>query len=530
MAERKRRPPSGKVKPGTPHPTKAHTVRGFDGRWVTRKSYNAAKKAREVAKKGGSLVKRASSAVTKASKGAMTKASKAGELLKIRKGDKGIVRAIKDTYKFGKDTRKSADAVYKAGKETRKVHDKLVKGGKEFVKGTVEAGKATRRAYERLKPGGKIVKTKGSKLTKYKKPASKIVRSPGGKVVKSPSGKVVKSPAGKMVKSPGGKLTTRAKVEGQKYTAPKTRIPTKGKVKVDGKTVYTKRDIKGDVKSKVKGAKSRVKQTVNKAKSGAKKAWATRPMGTVAKQFTKPGKLQKIKRLSRGLRSAQNLKTLGIGAAVDWAADQAVDRTFRSIAGKNKMSLKEYRAERDKKIASIGKKKPKAKSTTTTTKKPKVTRNKRGRVVTKNTPLTGGKELSSSIRNKQKQNQPKAQPIGTYKGGAKAEPIGTYKGGAKVEPLNKKKVTKKTPTSKTPYWQSPRQKQVSEKKAAPKKKKLTMRDRMRAKNVEIHGDAANKVYDYNKRWQEARKAGKLKEFKKKNKARRHWQVGRSNAS
>ena len=84
MAERKRRPPSGKVKPGTPHPTKAHTVRGFDGRWVTRKSYNAAKKAREVAKKGGSLVKRASSAVTKASKGAMTKASKAGELLKIR--------------------------------------------------------------------------------------------------------------------------------------------------------------------------------------------------------------------------------------------------------------------------------------------------------------------------------------------------------------------------------------------------------------------------------------------------------------
>ena len=519
MAERKRRPPSGKVKPGTPHPTKAHTVRGFDGRWVTRKSYNAAKKAREVAKKGGSLVKRASSAVTKASKGAMTKASKAGELLKIRKGDKGIVRAIKDTYKFGKDTRKSADAVYKAGKETRKVHDKLVKGGKEFVKGTVEAGKATRRAYERLKPGGKIVKTKGSKLTKYKKPASKIVRSPGGKVVKSPSGKVVKSPAGKMVKSPGGKLTTRAKVEGQKYTAPKTRIPTKGKVKVDGKTVYTKRDIKGDVKSKVKGAKSRVKQTVNKAKSGAKKAWATRPMGTVAKQFTKPGKLQKIKRLSRGLRSAQNLKTLGIGAAVDWAADQAVDRTFRSIAGKNKMSLKEYRAERDKKIASIGKKKPKAKSTTTTTKKPKVTRNKRGRVVTKNTPLTGGKELSSSIRNKQKQNQPKAPEV--KKTVVKNEkPFENRISGGK----------KKTTTSKTPYWQSPRQKQVSEKKAAPKKKKLTMRDRMRAKNVEIHGDAANKVYDYNKRWQEARKAGKLKEFKKKNKARRHWQVGRSNAS
>ena len=109
MAERKRRPPSGKIKPGTPHPTKAYTVRGFDGRWISRKAYNAAKRGREKAttatKKGGSLVKRASSAVTKASKGAMTKASKAGELLKIRKGDKGIVRAVKDTYKLGKDTR-----------------------------------------------------------------------------------------------------------------------------------------------------------------------------------------------------------------------------------------------------------------------------------------------------------------------------------------------------------------------------------------------------------------------------------------
>ena len=93
MAERKRRPPSGKIKPGTPHPTKAYTVRGFDGRWISRKAYNAAKRAREKAKtptKGGSLVKRVSSALTKTSKGALTKASKAGDLLKIKKGDKGI--------------------------------------------------------------------------------------------------------------------------------------------------------------------------------------------------------------------------------------------------------------------------------------------------------------------------------------------------------------------------------------------------------------------------------------------------------
>ena len=529
MAERKRRTPSQKIKPGTPHPTKAHTVRGFDGRWVTRKSYNAAKKAKEVAKKGGSLVKRVTSAVTKSSK---------GDLLKIKKGDKGIVRAIKDTYKLGKDTRKSADAVYKAGKETRKVHDQLVKGGKEFVKGTREAGKATRRAYERLKPGGKIVKTKGSKITKYTKPASKIVRSPGGKVVKSPGGKVVKSPGGKMVKSPGGKLTTRAKVKAQKYTAPKTRIPTKGKVKVDGKTVYTKRDIKGDVKSKVKGAKSRVKQTVNKAKSGAKKTWATRPMGTVAKEFSKPGKFQKIKSLSRGLKASQNLKTLGIGIAANWTVDQAVDRTFRALAGKNKMSLKDFRAEQATKLEEAkkrvwgGKKKTKAKSTTTTTDKPKVTRNRRGRVVSTSTSKQNNKGLTfKNMKEAGLLDQPVSTP--------KSTPNTTTKVKKQNNNQPKPKITKPSNQVKNKVVKKKKDKEVSvgnmigatlqipKKKEAPKKKKYTMRDRMRAKNVAIHGeDAIKSVEKYNKGWQAARKAGTLKEFKKKNKAKRNWQIGR----
>ena len=55
------------------------------------------------------------------------------------------------------------------------------------------------------------------------------------------------------------------------------------------------------------------------------------------------------------------------------------------------------------------------------------------------------------------------------------------------------------------------------------KKRLTARERLRAKNREIHGKAADKVYDYNKAWQKARREGRLEEFKKKNKARRHWQ-------
>ena len=47
MPDRKRRPPSGKIPPGTPHPTKAYTVRGYDGRWISRKAFLAAKRKRD---------------------------------------------------------------------------------------------------------------------------------------------------------------------------------------------------------------------------------------------------------------------------------------------------------------------------------------------------------------------------------------------------------------------------------------------------------------------------------------------------
>ena len=258
MPDRKRRPPSGKIPPGTPHPTKAYTVRGYDGRWISRKAFLAAKRKRDnsTAKldskpksqkpKGGSLVKRGSSAVTKVS-------NKVGNLLKIRKGDKGIVRGIKDTYKLGKDTRKSANALYKAGKITREVHDKLVKGGKEFVKGTVESGKATRRAYERLKPGGKIVKSKGSKLTKYTKPASKLVRSPGGKLYRPQGGKLAVRPADK-----GGKLVKTARGKTKTNVTPK--VESARRIRAREKLDLAKRGVNKDTafnrKYKVEGSSS----------------------------------------------------------------------------------------------------------------------------------------------------------------------------------------------------------------------------------------------------------------------------------
>ena len=527
MAEKKRRPPSGKVKPGTPHPTKAHTVRGFDGRWVTRKSYNAAKKAREVAKKGGSLVKRVSSAVTKTSKGAMTKASKAGELLKIRKGDKGIVRAVKDTYKFGKDTRRSADAVYKAGQVTRKVHDQLVKGGKEFVKGTVESGKAVRRVVNRLKPGGKIVRVSKPK-PKFNYDA--LPKQKGGAIVKSPSGKVVKSPGGKLAKSTsnkGGKLTTtrtpqyktdakktakqtaqrqknaarRAKrwdeAQMKKTRAAKGSGPTLGRKPIITKQTSTATKVKRFVSKNAPKVKSAIKSGGKKlSKLAAKTGRVGKFSGRAGYGFDAADSIAKrVKEganIYRRVKGKPLLTDLKIGPLRLGEATTKFERD--RVASQN---------ERLKRTGSFKKsRKPKSKPTATE-------QNNKG-LTFKNM--------------KEKGLLDKAQPIGTYKGGAKAEPIGTAKPGeGKAVPLNKKK---KTTTSKTPYWQSPRQKQITEKKAAPKKKKLTMRDRMRAKNVEIHGEKAIKsVEKYNKGWQAARKAGTLKEFKKKNKAKRNWQVG-----
>ena len=476
MAERKRRPPSNKVKPGTPHPTKAYTVRGYDGKWISRKAFNAAKRARAAKEKGGALVKRTSSAVTKV-------ADKAGELLKIKKGDKGIVRGVKDIYKLGKDTRKSARAAYKAGQITREVYDKLVKGGKDFFGGVKEAGKATKRVVNRMKPGGKIVRT-SKDAPKFNYDA--LPKQKGGAIVKSPKGKMVKSPGGKMVKSPGGKLTVRATPKGQKYTAPNTRNPRKGKVKVDGKTVYTKRDIKGDVKSKVKGAKSRVKSNVNKLKSNVKKSWATRPMATVKKTWTSPGKMQKITRLSRGLKSASNWKTAGIGIAADWGADQLVDRAFKPLMERKlgkKLTLSEYRSITQE---ALNRKREK-KVTTKDLQKGKETKNKRGRTVKTEKPVgrnwqnpyKGPEQPTTKTVTKERIEKQKAQPIGTANNTNKkpAKVIGTTDGKSNVNNLKVSKSggqgnqQKNQKTSNTPYWQSPRYSSVKKKKTEAELKK-----------------------------------------------------------
>ena len=310
MAERNRRPPSGKIAPGTPHPTKAYTVRGYDGRWISRKAFLAAKRKKEnsTAKleakpksqkpKGGSLVKRVSSAVKKSTK---------GDLLKIKKGDKGIVRAIKDTYKLGKDTRKSADAVYNAGKLTRKAHDQLVKGSKEFVKGTREAGKATRRAYERLKPGGKIVKSKGSKLTKYTKPASKIVRSPGGKLYRPQGGKLAVRPTDK-----GGAIVKTPKVKTKAKVTPK--VESARRISAKDKLAQAKRGVNKDTafnrKYKVEGSSTNPRRVT---KGGKVISEVNQGKGIKPKKLFRSA-VNQAKRIKNVKGSGTALKILGKGS------------------------------------------------------------------------------------------------------------------------------------------------------------------------------------------------------------------------
>jgi hypothetical protein len=483
MSERKRRPPSGNIKPGTPHPTKAYTVRGFDGRWISRKAYNAAKRAREKAKtptKGGSLVKRVTSAVTKSSK---------GDLLKIKKGDKGIVRAIKDTYKFGQDTRRSANAVYKAGKVTRKVHDNLVKGTKEFVKGTVESGKATRRAYERLKPGGKLVKTKGSKLTKYRKPNSKIVRSPKGEIVRSPKGELTKSTTNK-----GGKLVRTSKTtKTRKFDYSK--LPDKFN-KTKQKSTQTK--TKGtNTPDPWKGSYSTPNENlkINKDKLKTKKSTPMSRLNKIGNQIgnlkrnieartwldsNKKGK-DNLSKKQRAILNNTKLKGRkgGVIASITDAASRPIINSgmhflYNKITGK-KTKFKDYQsamdALKDPNKPWFVKSKPKLK--------------------TWKNPYKGPKQPEIST--------------GPYKGGAKADEIGTYKGGATVEPLSKKKNEKK---KKTNLVKTPSPTWGVKKKETPKKKKLTPRQE----------------WEQNTRNSPARRSGafKDKELWERQKKHREW--------
>ena len=557
MAERKRRPPSNKVKPGTPHPTKAYTVRGYDGKWISRKAFNAAKKVRAAKEKGGALVKRTSSAVTKV-------ADKAGELLKIKKGDRGIVRGIKDTYKLGKDTRKSARAAYKAGQITREVYDKLVKGGKDFFGGVKESGKAVKRVTNALKPGGKLVaQAKKFNGVNYDL-IPKNIRGQLVKVAKdNGKSKTFKFDYNKIPKDLTKKRT--------EFKAPEFDKPRKGKVKVDGKTVYTKRDIKGDVKSKVKGAETRVKKNVNKLKSNVKQSWATRPQTNVSKKFQKSGNLQRTEKINKGIRkiigerkgsaikgTAKSLlksfknpaawKYAGIDTALNLGVDLAMSPLHKRAAKARGVSVEEYKdyiysANPFKKAPWEKDKKKKVKSNEP---KEKVIRNRRGRVVNKKKSTTRFSDADEKMTKgnvyttdkdgnfvriterdqneaavlnfleKQKTNpvkEEKAQPIGTANKTNK-EPAKVIGKTDEKSNVNNLKVKDKKKTNVDTRGKQAGTYAAGYIDAKPAKKKRM--HSIEKKNREIHGDSAvDRLKQKHKEWKIARKNGTLEKWRAK---------------
>jgi hypothetical protein len=245
----------------------------------------------------------------------------------------------------------------------------------------------------------------------------------------------------------------KAKLKGQSYTAPKIRKNLKIK---DKKPTNT---------SPKTSVKTKVSQAANKVK--------------------KAGKSLKIKNVTN---VAKNLKgTVGRGAVYGLAqtgANKLVDEGLARVFKRKGETTAEYQARVEKAKANLGKKrklKPKTKVT-----------NRRGRVIKKVNDLKGGKELSTSIRGKQKKTQPT-----------------TSNKDIKI----KSKKTDKPSGSNTPYWESPRQKQIPE-----KKKRMGAIEK---RNREIFGNKKiDDLKDYHKRWKAARKAGRLKEFKEKEKKKR----------
>ena len=184
-------------------------------------------------------------------------------------------------------------------------------------------------------------------------------------------------------------MRIRERKGGKTYSRPKPqpKSPSKPTPKV-GKSATAKTKL-GRLKNKIQAQAKKASKTIKKGAEKAKQYVKTkrtfsrvRPDPTDARQvgFDKkkptqtPNRTAKTTRAMKGTKAIQKglkigkgvgklakigkgLRTLGIGYAADLAADEVVDRTFRAISGKNKMSIDEFRAERDRKLKSIGKKK-----------------------------------------------------------------------------------------------------------------------------------------------------------------------------
>jgi len=131
------------------------------------------------------------------------------------------------------------------------------------------------------------------------------------------NGKKYKWDGKKYVRAVDGRTFTKKElvsfVKDEKFTAPKTPKTTKGELKVDGKTVYKKRDIKGDLKSKAQGLKSRALKIKNKGNQALQNAKL---------RIMQPGGEGVIGRRQRSIN-----KRIGKGGVAAPIIDAVIDKT-----------------------------------------------------------------------------------------------------------------------------------------------------------------------------------------------------------
>jgi len=194
------------------------------------------------------------------------------------------------------------------------------------------------------------------------------------------------------------KDTSRPRKPSEELKTTKITKDSKGRRVVDpegNKLKIKRQDIKGDIKNKAKSVTSNIKkttgQTVNKGNQVLQNL-KLRVGQPNADSITTRG--LKINKYLRGLKPTTLAGSLGKGGATwglgmlgDLAADQIVDRTSRAIAGKNKMSLEDYRTARDRGDFKGTLRNKLGIKPTYDRPQPTVTRNNRGRVIDTQQPV-----------------------------------------------------------------------------------------------------------------------------------------------
>ena len=165
-------------------------------------------------------------------------------------------------------------------------------------------------------------------------------------------------------------MRIRKRKDGKSYSRPKPKpqAPSKPTPKV-GKSATAKTKL-GRLKNKIQAQAKKASKTIKKGAEKAKQYVKTKrtfsrvrpetPSTKTTRAMKGTKAIQKGLKIGKGVgkvaKIGKGLRTLGIGYAADLAANELVDRGARQLAGKSKMTLKEFRAERDRKLKSIGKK------------------------------------------------------------------------------------------------------------------------------------------------------------------------------